>query len=613
MSDKTTDSMSSTFGVSSDEIKKYPWQDVIKASATKEMFSYHSLFNEAVKNCQNVGDLLGVKVYRFLGGLTSWRLNYDDPSDKYLPLFDGAISPADYQDEDLDVLEEILPEILDAEFKSRAADLLWLYRKKKKPDHARIATESFLIAASALEDGRLDCIFTDRIKRAVQLSAILGKEKDLFKSAVSHVNVLILKYSQTGKQWVCGDLMNILLEFGEGNATELSTLCGNTATHFQAQSDFIWAQYYWRLQSQWLRLAKDQDASRLALVNEAEAIVLEADAATKRKIPSFGAAKGILARGIEALRRVQGDKNRIEELRQLHAEYGKKSLLDMGTIQIPMPDGSQAVQTAISAVAGKCLQQGLLSVATFPPTNVKLLRQNLIQGNHPEFLLIGAAYCNEDGKTVGSTEGVSPTEIQEAHVMAKMFLMARTQWDYMAQNAILPALAKMNSEHNVGLKDFVFILLHNPFVAPGREDILARGLLAGFRGDWLTVAHLMPPQIEHMLRFILAQQGKLTSSLDHDGIEKEYSLGKILCDAPDLVAAIEASLGEDLVFDLRGVLIEKPGANLRNRMAHGLMNGVAFYDTTVVYVWWLVLKLCSLPIFSYLEQQKAAKNTGAKS
>jgi hypothetical protein len=194
-----------------------------------------------------------------------------------------------------------------------------------------------------------------------------------------------------------------------------------------------------------------------------------------------------------------------------------------------------------------------------------------------------------------------------------MFLMARTQWDFAAQTAILPALAKMNSEHNVELRDFAFMLLHNPFVAPGREDILARGLLAGFRGDWLTVAHLIPPQLEHMLRFILAQQGKLTSSLDSDGIEKEYNLGRILCEVPDLVATIEASLGEDLVFDLRGILIEKPGANLRNRMAHGLMSSATFYDTTVVYLWWLVLKRCSLPIFSYLEQQKAAKNPAPKS
>jgi hypothetical protein len=127
---------------------------------------------------------------------------------------------------------------------------------------------------------------------------------------------------------------------------------------------------------------------------------------------------------------------------------------------------------------------------------------------------------------------------------------------------------------------------------------MARALLAGLRGDWLTAAHLIPPQIENMLRFILARQGKLTSSLDSEGIEAEYPLGKLLCEIPD----IEATLGEDLVFDLRGVLVEKAGANLRNRMAHGLMSSAAFYDSTAVFLWWLLLKLCCLPILNYLER-----------
>src|ERR1700722_3213842 len=148
--------MSSIFGVSADEIKKYPWQDVIKTSVAKDMFSYHTALNMALKNCQDGSDFLGVKVYRFIGGLTSWRTSYDDPNDKYLPLFEGAISPADYQDDDLLVWEEILPQISDAEFKSRVADLLWLYRKKKNPEHALIAVESFLMSASALEDNRID-------------------------------------------------------------------------------------------------------------------------------------------------------------------------------------------------------------------------------------------------------------------------------------------------------------------------------------------------------------------------------------------------------------------------------------------------------------------------
>ena len=51
-------------------------------------------------------------------------------------------------------------------------------------------------------------------------------------------------------------------------------------------------------------------------------------------------------------------------------------------------------------------------------------------------------------------------------------------------------------------------------------------------------------------------------------------------------------LGEDLVFDLRGILIERFGHNLRNESAHGLMPEAAFYDASSVYLWWLLLHTC---------------------
>ena len=45
-------------------------------------------------------------------------------------------------------------------------------------------------------------------------------------------------------------------------------------------------------------------------------------------------------------------------------------------------------------------------------------------------------------------------------------------------------------------------------------------------------------------------------------------LNKQLCER---IVGRRKLLGEDLVFDLQGLLVERFGVNLRNRMAHGLM------------------------------------------
>ncbi|MDM3843455.1 MAG: DUF4209 domain-containing protein [Aphanizomenon gracile PMC638.10] len=49
---------------------------------------------------------------------------------------------------------------------------------------------------------------------------------------------------------------------------------------------------------------------------------------------------------------------------------------------------------------------------------------------------------------------------------------------------------------------------------------------------------------------------------------------------------------EDTLFDLQGLLIEKSGSNLRNRMAHGLINDNDFSSPIFSYLWWVTLRLC---------------------
>jgi len=45
------------------------------------------------------------------------------------------------------------------------------------------------------------------------------------------------------------------------------------------------------------------------------------------------------------------------------------------------------------------------------------------------------------------------------------------------------------------------------------------------------------------------------------------------------------------VFELRSMLIEKGGPNLRNLLAHGLLAAADCYSVEGFYMWWLVLKI----------------------
>jgi hypothetical protein len=58
------------------------------------------------------------------------------------------------------------------------------------------------------------------------------------------------------------------------------------------------------------------------------------------------------------------------------------------------------------------------------------------------------------------------------------------------------------------------------------------------------------------------------------------------------------------LFDLQGLLVERHGMNLRNRMAHGLMTDGEFTTPTVLYLWWLVLRICVIYAFTNSKQKR---------
>lgn len=134
------------------------------------------------------------------------------------------------------------------------------------------------------------------------------------------------------------------------------------------------------------------------------------------------------------------------------------------------------------------------------------------------------------------------------------------------------------------------LLEFNPLVPRGRERLFADGLVAGFYGDLVQATHLLAPQLEHAIRVLLQRLGERVSGLDQYGLQPEFGLNKLL-----YLPRLKEVLGEDVVFALRGLMVEPAGGNIRNRMAHGLMNDGEFHAWPVMYLWWLTLRLCLLP------------------
>jgi hypothetical protein len=154
------------------------------------------------------------------------------------------------------------------------------------------------------------------------------------------------------------------------------------------------------------------------------------------------------------------------------------------------------------------------------------------------------------------------------------------------QGDIWPALEVLLLEHRLREADFIGLANQSPIVPRGRERLFGKALFAGYDRDFVTAIHLLVPQIEHMVRVHLKQAGAKTTTLDIDGIENENGLSALMA-----LPEAEKVFGEDLSFELKALLCDSFGPNLRNELAHGLLDDDACQSVYAIYAWWFGLRL----------------------
>lgn len=211
--------------------------------------------------------------------------------------------------------------------------------------------------------------------------------------------------------------------------------------------------------------------------------------------------------------------------------------------------------------------------------------------------LFSSVAINESGKIIGRQPSMLSENQEEVEAAIKVEMYKHAQYHHLlhTQGLVEPARRKIIFDHSVRLKDIFYLVKNNPFVPQGRELIFAEGLLKGFYGDFLTSAHLLIPQLENSIRHILYESGKIVSCIDSEGIQDEKNLNSLL-----FIQEFEELISEDIAFDLQGLLVERFGSNLRNRIAHGLMGYESFFSSELIYLWWLNLHICCVYKLHYL-------------
>ena len=152
-------------------------------------------------------------------------------------------------------------------------------------------------------------------------------------------------------------------------------------------------------------------------------------------------------------------------------------------------------------------------------------------------------------------------------------------------------------------KDLDFVFKNNPIIPKGQEKDVQRGVYYGLNGRMSDALDKLAPRVENIIRNLAEICGDLMTYYDiNEHVQKKKVLSQVF-KGEKLNECIE----ENIIFTLDGLLQQKSGSNIRNRIGHGLNTEVECSTGDCIYFVMIVLKFCALYSESFYNEVESRR------
>jgi hypothetical protein len=524
---------------------------------------------------------------RFISGVLT-------PSIEVIPKIETAanpfwVTPSSLSDDEIALLKQIADASNDPELRSRCSDFVWLRTRDRK--YGEAAADAYLESAIKLRHPEEWTTGAARYERATSVAASLGKKNPRYRQVIDSIEKYLVELDATDLLFMTCRLMEILLDQREGDRARYAALAEKAARAAEARKNFYVAQFHWDLAQKWYLAKEDSEGARSMRIAAAETAVKDAASRTEGESASFLVAASILQGAIAMMQKAGAPAERIKELFIQLKKYEAEGVPELKPINIGSIDLSDVADLARRDVAGKSLADSLRALADMVrlPNREEVKAEVLKNAkDYPLSHSFGEELLDSEGAAIAGRGAIGGEEETETDgVLSVMYENVIRTFSYMALGQIDPGRRQILDEHDARAIDFAIIAQRSWFVPPGRDVLFSRGLHAGLHGDFPVALHLLVPQIEAALRWNFRRRGEVTTKLNRDGYQEEMDLNQLLA-----TATARDLLGEDLRFALQALLTSRFGFNLRNKLAHGLLDVGTMHSTVSEFFWALVLMIC---------------------
>ena len=575
--------------LTSEAFEEIEWETALDESRREECDSFSRIFINRKKEAEENGNEEEYTLYDLLARVTSFILKPEGKQQVFVAQFSGNGSrsalPQDITDEEISLLQEVYPDAFEnLEMKSRVGDLLWV--RIRDHEAAKSACVAYKDSITELSNYAIN-----KLRRALAITNMLGNAAEQERGEISDkIEELIEDNREVSEKsfWV-RDLIDLLVKNGLADFEKYGELAFQIAEKEKDEGNLRKARAFWEEAAICFRKISQQEKVNDCWVEIGDSFEKEVEEEDSAMLKANN-----IIRAIEAYRKVPGAE---EKRGNLHSK--------LIAIQAQIPDELSSfskefditgiVRKVESDFTGLNLGDAIQKLALIKqPISYEELKKQTEENaqNFPMQHLISGSMINEMGKNVAITPSLLTTDKDEYEEALFAHMVKEAQQNRLigVSGLIEPARKKVIEEHQINETDLFPFVRNHPMIKNGHEDLIIKGIISGFYGDWITAGHILCTQFEECLRHYFRINGIVTSGLDDQGIQQEKSLNQLFEER-----FLISTFGKDLVFEFHSILASNHGPNLRNKVAHGLMGYYDFYSPQVIYFWWLFLRIICLP------------------
>lgn len=439
--------------------------------------------------------------------------------------------------------------------RSRYGDLLWVCRHPRPDQWARMAVEAYLKVIKIASDG---ATIVDGSRRAIELALEL-RDEDLARKAIRQVVTLTARH--LGRpDCPPGIGLGLLEELIRPPAaywpTPLSPLTDRAEELFGGQHFDAIADVRVRLEPERQSEIREEQLTRQIAKATAQS----------------GLARTAFLREARELADQYGLRHRIPEIERLAQETEMRDSFHEISAEVKIP--TEKLRQFLDSLVGDSDYVGFLTrLGAGPPHSgefdeVHAQVQDLM-AKHPFQFLVSRMY-------VGDEDVVLATPRDDAETLEIEIVKAEYQRIQFA--AVLLGMAIKEAETKFGLPDTdeLVTAFTTSFIGEDDARVIAKAILLHHQGDYESAAHLLTPKVERTIRHLARELGVVTNELPAGPRRgRVRGLGHILSE-------MRGRWPEAYHRYFSNLLVDQIGANLRNRIAHGLIEKVAEGDSALL-------------------------------